>query len=43
MTVCIPVALQSIVNMQYNEEEMTACENTDNFYNMSEHSSDHVV
>ena len=39
----IPVALQSIVNMQYNEEQMTACENADDFYNMSEHSSDHVV
>ena len=38
----IPLALQSIVSMHYNEEEMQNCENADLFYNMADHSEEQI-
>ena len=39
----IPLALQTLVQMNYNKEEMESCEIADTFYNMGEHNEDDLT
>ena len=39
----LPIALQSIVSMRYDEQEMYIQENADEYFNMTEHNADDVA